>query len=164
MAVAFASGCRVFGLREGEPTTRRGGLTVWRHVGRERGAAAISLSILELEPGSSAAWRNGASDEVLGILDGEGFLTVAGARHSLGPGSGVYVRPHDLVQIASTAGKPLAIASSRCPDPGPGIDFADGGAAAAAESARRPSPVVHFQDQPTERAGDGRWFRVLVDA
>src|SRR5215472_12984686 len=135
MAVAFAGGCRVFGLREGEPSTRRGGLAVWRHVGRERGAAAISLSALELEPGSSAAWRNGACDEVLAILEGEGFVTLAGARHPVKPGTGVYVRPHDLVEIVSSSERPLAIASSRCPDPGPEIDFADGKAAAAAESA-----------------------------
>ena len=164
MAVAFAGGCRVFGLREGEPTARRGGLAVWRHVGRESGAAAISLSALELEPGSSAAWRNGACDEVLGIFEGEGVVALAGDRHPLKPGSGIHVRPHDLVEIVNSPGKAMVIASSRCPDPGPEIDFADGQAATASEFVSRPASVIHFEDQPTERAGDGRWFRVLVDA
>lgn len=143
---------------------RREGLAVWRHVGRDSGASAISFSILELAPGSAAAWRNGACDEVLGVLEGEGDLILDGARHALAPGTGVYVRPGDLVRIENDGRGSLTIASSRCPDPGPSIEFQDSRTTTAPGPARLPSPVVRFEDQPTERAGDGRWFRVLVDA
>src|SRR5262245_43029958 len=164
MAVAFAGGCRAFQLREGKPEIPRKGLAVWRHVGRERGATAISFSILELAPESAAAWRNGACDEVLGVLEGEGRLILDGERHPLEPGTGIYVRPDDHVRIENVGRGPLTIASSRCPDPGPSTDFEDGSAPTAPGPARLPSPVVRFEDQPTERAGDGRWFRVLIDA
>ena len=164
MGIEFEGGCRAFHRREGEPAIRRNGLSVWRHVGRERGATAISLSIVELAPESGTAWRNGDCDEVLGVLQGRGSLTLGGERYRLEPGTGVYVRPDDHVAIENDSREPLTIASSRCPDPGPGIDFEDGAAPTARVVARVPSPVVRFEDQPTERAGDGRWFRVLVDA
>ena len=49
MAVTLKGACRVMGLREGEPA-RQGRLRVWRHVGRESGAAALSLRVLEVDP------------------------------------------------------------------------------------------------------------------
>src|SRR5215831_15963623 len=156
MAVEFEGRCRAFQLREGKPAMRRKGLTVWRHVGRERGATAISFSVLELAPGSEAAWRNGECDEVLGVLEGEGLLVLDGEPHALGPGTGVYARPHDRVRIENPGREPLTLVSSRCPDPGPRIDFEDGPASLARDTVRLPSPVVRFEDQPTERAGDGR--------
>src|SRR5262252_3917170 len=156
MAVELEGGCRAFQLREGEPAMRRNGLTVWRHVGRERGATAISFSVFELAPESGATWRNAECDEVLLVLEGEGGVILAGERHPLEPGTGVYVRPHDLVGIESVGRVPLTVASSRCPDAGPAIDFEDRPAPTAPGPARLPSPVVRFEDQPTERAGDGR--------
>src|SRR6516162_6754308 len=111
MAIEFVGGCRAFQLREGEPAMRRNGLTVWRHVGRERGAAAISFSVLELAPECGAAWRNAECDEVLGVLEGEGGLILDGERHSLEPGAGVYLRPHDLVHIENVGRGPLTMTS-----------------------------------------------------
>src|SRR5215467_15693154 len=99
MAVKFEGGCRAFQLREGKPAMRRKGLTVWRHVGREPGATAISFSVLELAPESGAAWRNGECDEVLGVLEGEGSLIFEGERHPLKSGTGIYVRPRDFLRI-----------------------------------------------------------------
>ena len=163
MVIQLAGGCRAFGIREGEPAIRRNGLAVWRHVGRERGATAISLSVLELAPQSTAAWRNADCDEILSVLEGDGQLLLDGERHPLEPGTGIYVRPHERVHIECPGPQPLMVASSRCPDPGPEIHFED--IPAAARSAPRlPPTIVRFADQPTERAGDGRWFRVLVDA
>jgi mannose-6-phosphate isomerase-like protein (cupin superfamily) len=164
MAVEFEGGCRAFQLREGKPAMRRKGLAVWRHVGRERGATAISFSVLELAPGSGAAWRNAECDEVLGVLEGEGSLILEGERHPLKPGTGICVRPRDLLRIENAGRESLTIASSRCPDPGPAIDFEDQPVPTAPGLARFPSPVVRFEDQATERASDGRSFRVLVDA
>ena len=189
MPIELPGGCRVFGLREGEPRTDREGLSVWRHVGRELGATAISLSVLELEPGASCGWRNGDCDEILSVLEGESALKIAGESHTIARGAGIYVRPGDRINLENTDRSSLTLLSCRCPDPGPEISFEDkimSGESLSSRGAQRrgmttengsrslaalgmtesrlPSPVVRFEDQPTERAGDGRWFRVLVDA
>lgn len=163
MAVALEGGCRVFALREGDPV-RRDGLTVWRHVGRERGARAISLSVLEVAPGASASWRNGECDDVFFVLAGEGELLLNGERHGIRPSDGVFARPGASVAVKNPGRGPLTLLDSRCPDPGPDL-FSEAAVPVSSDTPPRiPSPVVRFEDQPTERAGDGRWFRVLVDA
>lgn len=150
-------GCRAFGLREGQPL-RRQGLAVWRHVGRDRGAGAISLVVIAFEPAGRAAWSNRECDEVLFVLEGEGRLGGEAPR-ALAPGTGVFVSPRGSIAIESSAEKPLTLLISRCPDPGPEVHFET----ASVEASSPPPQVVRFEDQPTERAGDGRWFRVLVD-
>ena len=160
MATGLEGRCRVFGLREGEPL-RRAGLAVWRHVGRDRGASAISLAAMDLAPGGKAGWRNRDCDEVLFVLAGEGSLRGDDGEHRLGPGTGVFVPPRAPVAIENSGLHPLVLLTSRCPDPGPEILF---DAAPSREEASLPLRVVRFENQPTERAGDGRWFRVLVDA
>lgn len=164
MAIELGGGCRTFGLREGDPI-RRGGLRVWRHVGRETGARAISLSTLEIESGASTQWRNGPSDELLFVVEGEGTLRLEREHHGVGPLAGVLVRPGERIAIENSGRAPLTLLESRCPDSGPDLRFEAGEPAFPSGSVpRRPCPVVRFEGQPTERAGDGRWFRVLVDA
>jgi mannose-6-phosphate isomerase-like protein (cupin superfamily) len=160
MAVELAGGCRAFELREGEPLAQER-VRVWRHVGRERGADAISLSVLEVAPATSTAWRNLSSDEVLFVLSGSGDLLSEGKRLRIGPDSGIFVRGGALLALSNAGETPLVLVSSRCPDPGPRILFEQIDVAAPIS---RGSSVVRFEDRPTERAGDGRWFRVLVDA
>jgi mannose-6-phosphate isomerase-like protein (cupin superfamily) len=161
MAAELAGGCRAFDLREGEPFARRG-IRVWRHVGRERGADAISLSVLEAGPGSSTTWRNPECDEVLFVLSGTGELLSEGERLRVEADSGIFARPGARLTLSNPGETPLLLVSSRCPDPGPGIFFEENGPAPDAATSR--SSVVRFEDQLTEHAGDGRWFRVLVDA
>lgn len=163
MVEELPGGCRVFGAREGEPAPHRG-LKVWRHVGRERGARAISLSVLELLPGGSSAWRNGDCDEVLFVLEGEADLLLDGIADRVQPDTGIFARPGARVALANPGRKALTILSSRCPDPGPEILFEEAARRPPAEAGGSPSPVVRLADQPMERAGDGRWFNVLVDA
>ena len=64
MPVALDGPCRVMDLREGDALTA-GPLRVWRHVGRESGAAAVSLRVLDLASGASAGLRNADCEEVL---------------------------------------------------------------------------------------------------
>ena len=163
MAVELEGGCRVFGLREGAPA-RLGSLTVWRHVGTESGARAISLSTLEVTPRASAAWRSGACDEVLFVVDGRGHVVIGGERHSIGPHTGIFVRPDETVTVENSDETPLIVLDSRCPDPGPVYRIREPESILPGAFRDTPSPVVRFENQPTERAGDGRWFRVLVDA
>jgi len=162
MAIELAGGCRAFGLQEGEPFTQ-GGVRVWRQVGRERGADAISLSVLEVSPGAHPTWRNGDCDEILFVLSGNGDLLSDGASRRVGPDSGIFLRPGARLSLSNPERAALLLVSSRCPDPGPRILFEEG--LRPSEAVAQPGPsVVRFEDQPTERAGDGRSFRVLVDA
>ena len=164
MAGELEGGCRVFGLREGEPK-RHGDLDVWRHVGRELGAKAISLSTLELPPGGSAAWRNSSCAEALFVVSGEGAIILGGERGRLDSLTGAFARPGELVSIECYGKEPLTLLESRCPDPGAEIQLEAASSVFAGGAAQRsPSPIIRFEDQPEQRAGDGRWFRVLVDA
>jgi mannose-6-phosphate isomerase-like protein (cupin superfamily) len=160
MAVDLAGGCRAFELREGESLAEEG-VRVWRHVGRERGADAISLSVLEVAPASGTAWRNPDCDEVLFVLSGSGDLLSDGKSYRAGPDSGIFVRPGARLVLSNPGQTPLLLVSSRCPDPGPRILFEEIDPTATAVPFG--SSLVRFEDQPTERASDGRWFRVLVD-
>src|SRR5215470_17086327 len=161
MVVELAGGCRVFGPREGT-ASREGAVAIRRLVGRGSGAKVISLTALELDAGASASWRNGDCDEVLFVLAGEGQVHLGGKRHDVVARTGVFVRPHQEIEIASSGREALRLLDSRCPDPGPGLSFA--AATAASSGSGGAAPVVCFEDQAVERAGDGRWFRVLVDA
>jgi mannose-6-phosphate isomerase-like protein (cupin superfamily) len=161
MAIELAGGCRAFELREGEPVAQ-GGVRVWRHVGRERGADAISLNVLEFAPGATTAWRNPECDEVLFVVSGSGDLLAGGQRHRVAPDTGVFVRPGTLLAVSNPGETPLLLVSSRCPDPGVRLLFEEATRSEADSTHPGPS-VVRFEDQPTERTGDGRWFRVLVD-
>jgi mannose-6-phosphate isomerase-like protein (cupin superfamily) len=161
MPIELAGGCRTFELREGEPVAQ-GGVRVWRQVGRDRGADAISLNVLEVAPGATTAWRNPECDEVLFVVSGSGDLLVGGQRHRVASDTGIFVRPGSRLAVSNPGETPLLLVSSRCPDPGARILF-DEAASFEADSTHPGPSMVRFEDQPTERAGDGRWFRVLVD-
>ena len=119
MAVTLKGACRVMGLREGEPS-RHGPLRVWRHVGRESGAAALSLRVLEVEAGGEApALRNGPCEEVLFVLQGRGIAHVDGWPHEIGPDTGLFVPPGGCLTLVATGPEPLTLVSAQCPDPGP---------------------------------------------
>ena len=160
MGIELTGGCRVFGLSDGEPL-ERGTLSLRRHVGRESGAAAISFSAMEFSAGLSPRWRSGFSGEILFVVSGDGFLKQDGSREPLAPDTGVFLPPGARVAVESAGASSLLAVSARCPDPGPGYDWDE----PIARSRGSPkAAVVRLENRPTERAGDGRWFRVLVDA
>ena len=49
MAVTLEGGCRVSEMREGAPFIA-GTLSIWNRIGRDTGAQAISLRVLEFVP------------------------------------------------------------------------------------------------------------------
>lgn len=67
MAIVLEGGCRVSNMREGVPD-QSGTLRAWRQVGRDSGAQAISLRVLEFAPGVSPSLRNESCDEILYVL------------------------------------------------------------------------------------------------
>jgi mannose-6-phosphate isomerase-like protein (cupin superfamily) len=162
MAVELEGGCRVVGLREGAPFELEG-LRVWRHVDRTTGARAISLRVLEVGPGTSPGIRNATCDEVLFVLEGRGTAFLDGHPHTVGPDTGLYLRPGVVLTLESVGPGPLTLIASQCPDPGASVAWlppctspAPGTTTPAA------SPVVRLADRAAEVTGD-RWYRVLVD-
>src|SRR5262245_48412718 len=67
MPVTLAGGCRVSEMREGEPVVH-GTVRIWNQIGKETGAQAISLRVMEFAPGLSPGLRNGDCDEILYLL------------------------------------------------------------------------------------------------
>ena len=105
MRVLLEGGCLVTNLKEGYPL-RRGTLKLWRLVGRETGAEAISLWALEFDAGISPGLRNGECDEVLFLLSGEGTLFLDGEPHRVGPDAGIFVRPGTCVTVENPGPAP----------------------------------------------------------
>jgi len=161
MAVTLKGACRVMGLREGEPA-RQGRLRVWRHVGRESGAAALSLRVLEVDPGGPApGLRNGPCEEVLFVLAGRGTAHVDGSPHELGPDVGLFVPPGAGLTLVAAGPEPLTLVSAQCPDPGPELRLEP----ALLSSSDRGSTVgatARLWERESRPSGD-RWYRVLID-
>jgi mannose-6-phosphate isomerase-like protein (cupin superfamily) len=162
MAVLLEGGCRVSGLKEGTP--RRlpepdPAVRSWRHAGRELGAQAMSLRVLELAPGAAAELRgHPACDEVLFVVEGEAEAAFETRRGRVAPMTGLYLAPGARLTLRASGAGPLTLVSARCPDPGSEPSSAPPLAAAAAPE----WPVVRLEDVAAEVTGD-RWYRVLLD-
>src|SRR2546423_8955039 len=110
MPIELTGRCRVSGLREGVPR-EHGTLRVWQHAGRESGAAALSLRVLELAPGRSPSLGGAACDEVLYVFEGAGGLLFEGGSRPIGTGTGFHGPPGARYQIEASAR--MTLASSR---------------------------------------------------
>lgn len=112
--IALEGGCRVAGLKEGEPV-RDGALRIWQHF-----EGALSLRVLELE--GEATLRNASHDETLYVIDGEGSANgIAVAKDSaidLPPGHALHLRgAMTLVSsLCPAAESPRAISIVRLDD------------------------------------------------
>ena len=157
MATDLEGGCRVTLLREGAPGVQ-GTVRAFSHAGRESGATAISLRVLEVAKGRSPALGGAACDEVIYLLEGAGTLLLDGASFPLEPDTGFYVRPGERFELDNPGPQPMILVSSRCPDPGQEPQPA----APAPPQRPRASPVVRLADRIPETTAD-RWYRVLVD-
>ncbi len=163
MPVLLAGGCRVKGLKEGEALTD-GSVKIWRHVDRAAGAKAISLRVLEFTRGTSPGLRNLSCDDVLYVLEGEGTVFLDGWPHPIAPGTGIYVRPGVCLAVQNAGPAALLLLSSRCPDPGPSVDFEEPATSPpVGAKALSPLPIVRLGEQKIQFTDDGRSFRVLVD-
>jgi quercetin dioxygenase-like cupin family protein len=148
MLAILDGGCRVVGLKDGEPVVD-GALRIWKHFGTHAGGAtAISLRVMELPAGERATLRNESSDEVLYVIAGSGFTN----DFPLVPDTGVYLPPSTSLEIAATEG--VTLVSSRCPD--------DGARLEGYEPGHGEVFAVPMQDRPVQRTGD-RWYREVIN-
>jgi mannose-6-phosphate isomerase-like protein (cupin superfamily) len=160
VAVLLEGGCRVTRMREGTPDVR-GTLSAWRQVGREVGAQAISLRVLEFTRGLSPTLRNRDCDEVLYAFEGEAEVFIDGRAHHVTAETGVYVRPGETLTVNNPGSQPFVLVSSRCPEP-PEESEVVAPLTSPAAPASTHAPVVRLADRKAVPTSD-RWYRVLVD-
>jgi mannose-6-phosphate isomerase-like protein (cupin superfamily) len=173
MPVILEGGCRVSQMQEGT-AIKNGTLSVWAHIGCETGAQAISLRILEFEPGTSPGLKNENCDEILYVLEKdeedairEGAtpqaLTVFidGWPFDVAAQTGIYLAPGQTLTLQNREDGPVTLISSRCPDPATN-GFTDSLTSPIFSSPPAP-PFVRLADRPAQATAD-RWYRVLVDA
>src|ERR1043165_7459255 len=99
MVAKLEGGCRVAGLKEGEPV-RDGALRIWNHF---RGDA-ISLRVLELD--GIATLSNESAEEVLYVISGSG--TANG--QAIAADGGIYLPPRASLKITGA----MTLVSSQC--------------------------------------------------
>jgi len=155
MAVILDGGCRVSTMHEGEPRVD-GSLKIWNQIGKSSGAKAISLRLLEFGPGTSAALRNRASDEVFYVLEGNCTVVIDDDAYDVGPETGVYLRPGQTLRVENSRSEVVRFVSSQCPE--------ETNDAVALDQSRKSDwpPIVKLSDRRALPTAD-RWYRVLVD-
>jgi mannose-6-phosphate isomerase-like protein (cupin superfamily) len=157
MAGVLEGGCRVSKMHEGAPHVS-GSLKIWNQVDRTTGADAISLRVLEFGPGLSPELRNQKHDEVFYFLESLTDETAPsrckiyldGKEYEIGPQTGVYLRPEQVIQVENPGPAPVTFVSSQCPKDAP------------LEQTSQTPPIVRLADRRALPTAD-RWYRVLVD-
>ena len=120
-------------------------LKIHNKIGPETGAKAITLRILEFDPGVSPELRNEDRDEVLFSLN-SCRLVVDELTYELEPQSGVFIRAQQAFRVENRGTEPVIFVSSQCPS-----------------TKATPPTVVKLADQRAMPTGD-RWYRVLIDS
>ena len=165
-----------------------GTLRIRNQIGRDNGAQAISLRVMEIS--SPAKLRNGNCDEILYLVGSwqreecwerglpyvrqrpskeaiePNWIFIDGHRYEVGPDTGIYIRPNETFVVMPRGPEPILIVSMRCPEPAsePEQHFnAISGLSPVADSPppARP-PLVRLADRKAQPTAD-RWYRVLVD-
>ena len=126
-----------------------GSLKIWNRIGKATGADAISLRVLEFEPGKSPELHSDEFDEVLYVLDGNCAVVIDSNAYEVGPETGVYVRPGQTLSVDNPGPDLVRIVSSQTP-------------AKPAHASEQTPPIVKLADRKALPTAD-RWYRVLVD-
>lgn len=121
-------------------------MIVRHEIGPETGAKAISLRILEFEPGLSPVLRNEETDEVLFSL-GNCTLFIDSVFYEVESHSGILIRAGQNFRIENPGTEPVYFVSSQVPRQEGGIKH----------------PIVRLADQRAMPTAD-RWYRVLIDS
>ena len=162
MPVVLEGGCRITGIRGGEPTIN-GTLTVWPQIGRATNASAISLRTMEFAPGLSPGFRNQECDEIIYVLQGAATISIDGWPHPVQPETGVYLRPGAIMTVDNPGPGPFVLISSRCPEPLAELETVPfTSPQSPGTSPPGLPPIVRLADRETVPTAD-RWYRVLVN-
>ena len=180
MAVTLEGGCRVSEMREGVPV-RDGTMSAWRQIGRDTGAQAISLRVLEFAAGTSPTFCNEACDEILYVLEAPASkraaaqkevsrkaetqmatILIDGSPFHLTAQTGIYLRPGQTLTVDNPGPEPLVLISTRCPEPDDSQFATSFSVPASVSNSTSASPLVRLADRPAQPTAD-RWYRVLVD-
>ena len=163
MAVVLEGGCRVTGIRDGEPTIK-GTLSVWPQIGRAIDASGISLRTMEFAPGLSPGFRNQGCDEIIFVLQGAATILIDGWPYPVQPETGVYLRPGAILTVDNPGPEPFVLISSQCPEPlATPETLPPLPSPQSPETPRtRPTPIVRLANRDDVSTAD-RWYRVLVD-
>ena len=133
-------------MRDGTLTIRNGTLTIRDQIGPETGAKAITLRLLEFDPGVSPVLQNQDTDEVLFSLNAC-RLVIDELTHELEPQSGVFIRAQQAFRVENSGTERVIFVSSQVPQQRSGIE----------------SAIVRLADQREMPTGD-RWYRVLIES
>jgi mannose-6-phosphate isomerase-like protein (cupin superfamily) len=125
---------------------RDGTLTIRNQIGPETGAKAISLRILEFDPGVSPNLRNEELDEVLFSLNGC-RLVIDELTCELEPQSGVFIRAQQAFRVENHGTEPVVFVGSQVPR----------------QEGEVKTSIVRLADQRAMPTGD-RWYRVLIES
>jgi len=177
MPVTLEGGCSVSQMREGESLSQ-GTLRVWNRIGRETGAQAISLRVIEFSPGLSPTIQNDDCDEIFYVLDGEferghpaspseqserqdpsATVIIDGASYPIDSDTGIYIRPKQTFALNNPGPTSILLISSQCPDPNRAVQFVN---TAINQVDSKNDDVVRLADQKAQPTAD-RWYRVLID-
>ena len=126
---------------------RDGTLKIRNQIGPETGAKAISLRVLEFEPGLSPVLRNEETDEVLFSLEGSCTLFIDEVACEVEPQSGIFIPAQQSFRVENPGTKLVSFVSSLAPRQEGGIK----------------TSIVRLADQRAMPTGD-RWYRVLIDS
>lgn len=164
MAVTLEGGCFVSHMREGTPVVT-GTLSRRDMIGRQNGARAISLSILEYSRGASPGLSTSDSDHILfrietGKSETACSVLIDQSRYVVEPDTGVYVGPGQTMLVSNESPDPVVFVSTRCPESS-ALTVVDARemASTAVEGPRR---IIRLADRRPVSTAD-RWYRVLVD-
>ena len=135
-------------MHDGAPAVF-GSLKIWKRIDKTTGADAISLRILEFEPGVSPVLRNQECDEVLYVLEGSCTVVIDGNAYQVGPETGIYVRPGQTLSVENLGPDVVKFVSSQTPAP-------------PSKAPEQVPPTVKLSDRRVLPTAD-RWYRVLVD-
>jgi mannose-6-phosphate isomerase-like protein (cupin superfamily) len=129
---------------------RDGTLTIRNQIGPETGAKAISLRILEFDPGLSPVLRNEESDEVLFSL-GSCRLFIDAVAYEVEPQCGIFIQAQQSFQVENPGTESVTFVSSQAPRQ------------KGLEGGIKNHPIVRLADQRAMPTAD-RWYRVLIDS
>jgi mannose-6-phosphate isomerase-like protein (cupin superfamily) len=166
MAIALEGGCRVTVMKEGHPWIN-GSMKVWKHIGRDTGAQAISLRVIEFSQGVSPVIQNREADEVFYSVEqiaggpaknGSCKVHIEGKTFEVGAQTGLYLRPGQTMLVENPNIAPVLFVSVQCPEP-PAHEVP---ASPSRLSQPQTLPGVRLDDRAAIPTAD-RWYRVLVD-